>query len=118
MPVTSRGAPGALKNKLDGLICVTYSDIEELCRRLEAVEASGSLSKTAFSWERSPDGNVRTTDPNGNIWVAVERPEEERDVRGYHPGPLSFCQGISAIEFHVPLGFAASIAEYYRCGIR
>lgn len=112
MPVTTRGAPGTLRNIFNGHICIAYEDLGGLCKRLETVE--GALKHTKFSWSRLDDGRVEAVDPLGNRWLAESRPRDERDERGFQPGPRSPCHGITAIEFNAPKGTTHHIAEYYR----
>lgn len=112
LPITTRGAAGASRNTLNGLIGIAYEDIDELSKRLASIEPQ--LKNTSFAWEQINTSTIHVTDPLGNKWVAEQQPPTARDIRGHHPGGISLCLGITYIEFCVPLNTSASICEYYR----
>eukprot|EP00951_Prasinocladus_malaysianus_P038035 scaffold413725_cov44-Prasinocladus_malaysianus.AAC.2 len=64
LPITSRGALGASRNKVDGVVGLAYEDIDALCERLEAV--APQLTHTDFRWSRLDENTVEVYDPMGN----------------------------------------------------
>lgn len=113
IPFTSRGASGARINLLRGTIGLLYDSINGLCERLRAVEKGNKMRGTKFAWARTDQHTVEIFCPCGNRFMAHHAPAEARDTRGFHPGPVSFCLGISYVELQCPEGTADAIARYY-----
>lgn len=114
LPITTRGAGGALYNKLNGKIGLAYDNLDELENRLQSIVKK--LENTKFSFSKIDDKTMEITGPLGNEFIAHHSstgPEYQRDTRGYHPGEISFCLGIPYVEIYIPKGSASKIKAYY-----
>mmetsp|Transcript_5289 Transcript_5289/g.14509 ORF Transcript_5289/g.14509 Transcript_5289/m.14509 type:complete len:652 (+) Transcript_5289:216-2171(+) len=131
MPITTRGASGPRDNVLRGTIHVDVPSLSKARARLEALVGAAELSGTCFSYQAFDDMHVPAAqdqdqeaneegrahivaiDPSGNRLVLRERPASSRDERCYHPGPLSWCLGVPAVEFTCPQGSSEGIKNFY-----
>jgi hypothetical protein len=93
--------PTRSAQKISGYIDLVMPDLEALGERLSSVEAA--LKDTLFSWSSNQD-HVAVTCPWGNRF------------RCYESGPAfgDMAQGLAAVDFNVPEGTAAAIANFYQ----
>jgi hypothetical protein len=93
--------PTRSAQKISGYIDLVIADLEALEERLSSVNSA--LKDTQFSWSTNQD-HVAVTCPWGN------------QFRCYRSGPRfgDMTQGLAGVDFTVPEGTAAAIANFYQ----
>lgn len=110
LPFTSRGATGPMDQAICGRIGLDVPSLPALRDRLAALAGKPGAPLRVSD---APDG-LEVTSPNGTVILAREGDEGARDIRGYHPGGVSWCLGMPFVELRCPIGSSPGIARYYR----
>jgi hypothetical protein len=119
IPVTNRGVAGPKNNLLRGKIGIDVPSLDELRGRLEALVKHEHIADmgTRFSFQdaqlASGTPAIEVVSPSGVTFIARAAGPEARDTRCYHPGPLSWCLGVSYVDIDCPVGSTPGITRFY-----
>jgi catechol 2,3-dioxygenase-like lactoylglutathione lyase family enzyme len=120
IPVTNRGVAGPKNSLLRGKIGIDVPSLDELRDRLEALAKHEHIADkgTHFSFQdaqlASGTSAMEVVSPSGVTFIARAAGPEARDTRCYHPGPLSWCLGVSYVDIDCPVGSTPGITRFYK----